>query len=123
MLIGRRSECDVLDQLIGAVNAGEGRALGIPGEAGIGKTALLEYVAEKAGNFRVERASGVEWEMDLAFAGLHQLCAPMLGCLDPLPDPQRTAVETAFGLSGGSPPDRFLVGLATLTLLSAVADD
>jgi DNA-binding CsgD family transcriptional regulator len=123
VLLGRRSECDVLDQLIGAVNAGEGRALVIHGEAGIGKTALLEYVAEKAGNFRVERASGVEWEMDLAFAGLHQLCAPMLGCLDRLPDPQRTAVETAFGLSGGSPPDRFLVGLATLTLLSAVADD
>jgi DNA-binding CsgD family transcriptional regulator len=123
MLLGRRSECDVLDQLIDEVRAGEGRALVIHGEAGIGKTALLEYAAEKAGNFRVERASGVEWEMDLAFAGLHQLCTQMLDRIDRLPDPQRTAVETAFGLSGGSPPDRFLVGLATLTLLSAVADE
>jgi DNA-binding CsgD family transcriptional regulator len=123
VLLGRRSECDVLDQLIDAVSAGEGRALVIHGEAGIGKTALLESAAEKAENFRVERASGVEWEMDLAFAGLHQLCTQMLDRLDRLPDPQRTAVETAFGLIGGSPPDRFLVGLATLTLLSAVADE
>jgi DNA-binding CsgD family transcriptional regulator len=123
MLIGRRSECDVLDQLIDAVSAGEGRALVIHGEAGIGKTALLEYAAEKARNFRVERASGVEWEMGLAFAGLHQLSTQMLDRLERLPGPQRTAVETAFGLSGGSPPDRFLVGLATLTLLSAVADE
>ena len=123
MLRGRSAECDMLDQLIDAVGAGEGSALVIHGEAGIGKTALLEYAAEKAENFRVERASGVEWEMDLAFAGLHQLCTQMLDRLDRLPDPQRTAVETAFGLSGGSPPDRFLVGLATLTLLSAVADE
>ena len=113
----------MLDQLIDAVGAGEGRALVIYGEAGIGKTALLEYAAEKAENFRVERASGVEWEMDLAFAGLHQLCTQTLDRLELLPDPQRTALETAFGVTGGSPPDRFLVGLATLTLLSTVADE
>jgi DNA-binding CsgD family transcriptional regulator len=123
VLLGRRNECDVVDQLIDGVSAGEGRSLVIHGEAGIGKTALLEYAAEKAASFRVERASGVEGEMDLAFAGLHQLCTQMLDRLDRLPEPQRTAVETAFGLSGGSPPDRFLVGLATLTLLSEVADE
>jgi DNA-binding CsgD family transcriptional regulator len=113
----------VLDQLIDAVCAGEGRALVVHGEAGIGKTALLEYAAEKAEECRVERASGVEWEMDLAFAGLHQLCARMVDYLDRLPEPQRRAVATAFGLGDGGPPDRFLVGLATLNLLSEVADE
>jgi alpha-D-ribose 1-methylphosphonate 5-triphosphate synthase subunit PhnL len=87
VLLGRRSECDVLDQLVVAVRAGEGRAVVIHGEAGIGKTALLDYAAEKAENFRVEHASGVEWEMDLAFAGLHQLCTQMLDRLDRLPGP------------------------------------
>jgi DNA-binding CsgD family transcriptional regulator len=91
------------------------------GEPGIGKTALLGYAAGRAAGFQVARASGVESEMELPFAGLHQLCGPMLGGLGQLPPPQRDALGTAFGLSSGAPPDRFLVGLAVLSLLSDVA--
>src|SRR5919106_3416309 len=93
------------------------------GEAGIGKTALLEYAIESASDLRILRSVGVESEMELAFAGLHQLCVPMLGRLDGLPDPQRDALQTAFGLSRGAVPDRFLVGLAMLSVLSDAAEE
>jgi DNA-binding CsgD family transcriptional regulator/tetratricopeptide (TPR) repeat protein len=93
------------------------------GEAGVGKTALLDYVAERATGFRVARAAGAEWEMELAFAGLQQLCGPMLDRLEHLPDPQGDALRLAFGLSEGPAPDRLLVGLAVLSLLSDVAEE
>jgi len=88
----------------------------VHGEAGVGKTALLEYMAGHTPGCRVERAVGVQSEMQLAFAGLHQLCAPMLGQLGALPGPQRDALRTAFGMSSGPAPDRFLIGLAALGL-------
>jgi DNA-binding CsgD family transcriptional regulator len=120
-LQGRRSECAVLDDLVEAVRTGESRALVVRGEAGVGKTALLDYLAAHATGCRVARAPGVQSEMELAFAALHQLCAPMLDRLDLLPDPQRQALGTAFGITSGPPPDRFLIGLAVLTLLSDTA--
>jgi DNA-binding CsgD family transcriptional regulator len=113
----------VLDRLVGGVLAGQSRVLVVRGEAGVGKTALLEYLAGAAAGCRVARASGVESEMELVFAGLHGLCAPMLGRLKHLPAPQRDALGTAFGVSAGPPPDRFLVGLAVLSLLADVADE
>jgi DNA-binding CsgD family transcriptional regulator len=122
-LIGRSAERDVLDRLVSAVRAGESRALVVHGEPGVGKTALLEYLAGHASGCRVVRAAGVQSEMELAFAGLHQLCGPMLERLDRLPVPQRDALATAFGLSAGPAPDRFLIGLAVLSLLSEVAED
>src|SRR6266446_8750907 len=106
-LIGRQSESALLDELVEAVRAGESRALVVRGEPGVGKTALLEYVAEQASGCLVVRAAGVQSEMELAFAGLHQLLAPMLDRLDRLPAPQRDALRTAFGVSPGSAPDRF----------------
>src|SRR3954470_21649538 len=122
-LLGRRSESKTLDRLLEAVRAGESRALVLRGAPGVGKTALLEYVVERATGCRVARAAGVQSEMELAFAGLHQLCAPMLDRLDRLPGPQRDALRTAFGMSAGAPPDRFLVGLAVLSLLADVAEE
>jgi DNA-binding CsgD family transcriptional regulator len=122
-LQGRRRECDALDRLLDAVRGGEGRALVVRGEPGVGKTALLEYLAERASGCRVARAAGVEAEMELAFAGLHQLLTPMLDRLERLADSQREALRTAFGLGSGSAPDRFLVGLATLSLLSEAAEE
>jgi DNA-binding CsgD family transcriptional regulator len=122
-LTGRRAECGVLDRLVAAVRAGESRALVVRGEPGVGKTALLEYLAGQASGCRVVRAVGVQSEMELAFAVLHQLCAPMLGRLERLPAPQRDALRTAFGLSAGPAADRFLIGLAALGLLSEVAGD
>ena len=101
---------------------GESRALVVRGEPGVGKTALLEYLAEQASGCRVVRAAGVQSEMELAFAGLHQLLGPMLDHLEHLPVPQSGALRTAFGVSPGSVPDRFLVGLAVLGLLSDVAE-
>src|SRR5688500_471706 len=121
MLRGRRSECEVLDRLLERVRAGRSGALVVRGEAGVGKTALLRYAIESASDLRIARAVGVESELELAFAGVHQLCAPMLDRLERLPGPQREAVATAFGLSGGVAPDRFLVGLAVLGLLADVA--
>ena len=109
----------MLDRLVEAVRAGESRALVVHGEPGVGKTALLEYLAGHAPGCRVARAAGVQSEMELAFAGLHQLCAPMLDRLEALPLPQRDALRTAFGMSAGPAPDRFLIGLAVLSLLSA----
>jgi DNA-binding CsgD family transcriptional regulator len=123
LLTGRSNERDVLDRLIDAVGAGESRALVLRGEPGVGKTALLEYVAEQASGFRVVRAAGVQSEMELAFAGLHQLLASMLDRLDDLPEPQSDALRTAFGLASGRAPDRFFLGLAVLSLLSDVAEE
>src|SRR5438128_882250 len=122
-LTGRRSECGVLDRLMKAVGAGESRALVLRGGPGVGKTALLEYLVEQAPGFRVVRAAGVQSEMELAFAGLHQLLASMLDRLEGLPAPQSEALRTAFGLASGRPPDRFFLGLAVLTLLSDVAEE
>ena len=122
-LRGRRSECEVLDHLIEAVRAGESRALVLRGEPGVGKTALLEYLVEQAASCRVVRAVGVQSEMELAFAGLYQLLAPMLDRLEHLPVPQRDALRTALGLGAGPAPDRFFVALAVLSLLSEVAEE
>ncbi len=93
------------------------------GEAGVGKTALLEYLVDEASGCRIVRAAGAEAEMELAYAGLQQLCAPLLDHLDALPGPQREALSTAFGLSAGDPPDRFFVGLAVLSLCAEAARD
>ena len=109
--------------MLGDLRSGRGGALVVRGEAGVGKSALLEYVAGAAAGMRVVRAVGVESEMELAFAGLHQLCAPLLGRLEDLPGPQRDALGVAFGLRAGGAPDRFLVALAVLTLLSEAAED
>jgi DNA-binding CsgD family transcriptional regulator len=122
-LLDRRGEREVLDRLVAGVLAGQSRVLVVCGEAGVGKTALLEYLAGVATGCRVARASGVESEMELAFAGLYGLGAPMMGRLKRLPGPQREALSTAFGLSAGPPPDRFVVGLAMLSLLADVAEE
>jgi DNA-binding CsgD family transcriptional regulator len=122
-LTDRLAERASLDQLAEAVRAGESRALVVRGDPGVGKTVLLDYLAGQASDAgcRVARATGVQSEMELAFAGLHQLCAPMLDRAERLPDPQRSALRTVLGLAAGPPPDRFLVGLAVLSLLSEVA--
>src|ERR1700729_1351236 len=120
-LTDRRGERGVLDQLVETVLSGESRVLLVRGEPGVGKSALLDYLAGRAAGCRVVRAVGVESEMELAFAGLHQLLASMLDRLDRLPGPQREALRTTFGLSAGPVPDRFLVGLAVLGLVSEVA--
>ena len=122
MLRGRRNERDVLNRQLQRVRAGESSVLVVRGEAGVGKTALLEYVAERASGCRIVRVAGVESEMELAFAGLHQLCAPMLDGLDGLPGPQRDALRVAFGLQDGAAPNRFLVALAILSLLAEAAE-
>ncbi|HEV2253332.1 MAG TPA: AAA family ATPase [Streptosporangiaceae bacterium] len=120
-LFGRRGECEVLRGLLTQVRDGRSAVLVVRGEAGVGKTALLDYAVQEAADLRVARAIGVESEIELAFAALHQLCGPMLDHLERLPVPQRAALGTAFGLEAGPPPDRFLVGLAVLSLLSEVA--
>ncbi|OSP38870.1 LuxR family transcriptional regulator, partial [Streptomyces sp. 13-12-16] len=123
-LIGRRDERRVLDDLLAQARAGRSGVLVVRGEAGIGKTELLNHLVDRATGCRVVRAAGVQSEMELSYAGLHQLCAPLLSHLDDLPEPQRDALGTAFGLRAGDAPDRFLVGLATLSLLaSAVGDE
>jgi DNA-binding CsgD family transcriptional regulator len=122
-LKGRRREREQLDDLVTAVRAGESRALVLRGEPGVGKSALLDYVAQRASSCRVTRAAGVQSEMELAYAGLHQLCAGLLDRLGRLPGPQRDGLRTAFGMSGAAAPDRFLVGLAALNLLCAAAED
>jgi DNA-binding CsgD family transcriptional regulator len=121
-LKGRARECALLDGLVEAIRQGESRSLVLRGEAGIGKTALLEYLIESASDLTVVRAVGVDSEMELAYASLHQLCAPLLDRLERLPAPQRQAVEIVFGLSSGTAPDRFLVGLGVLSLVSEVAE-
>jgi DNA-binding CsgD family transcriptional regulator len=122
-LLDRVRECDVLDRLVAGVRAGQSRVLVLRGEAGIGKSALLGHLLAAGEGCRIARAAGVESEMELAFAGLHALCAPMLDRVGHLPDPQRDALNTAFGLRAGPPPDRFLVGLAVLSLLADVAEE
>jgi len=122
-LTDRAGERDVLDRLLDAVRAGESQVLVIRGDPGVGKTVLLDYIAERAHGCRVVRATGVQSEMELAFAGLHQLCLSMLDYLDRIPVPQREALRTAFGIALGPAPDRFLVGLAVLSLLSEVAGE
>ena len=124
-LMDRISERDALNRLIDAVKAGRSQALVLRGDPGVGKTALLDHLGGQAAaaGCRVARAMGMQTEMELAFAGLHQLCAPMLGRAERLPPPQRDALRTALGLADGPPPDRFLVGLAVLSLLSAEAGE
>ena len=121
-LHGRRSERQALEGLLAAVRGGQSGVLVVCGEAGIGKTALLESAIGSASGFQFARAVGVESEMELAFAALQQLCAPMLDRLDRLPTPQQDALGVAFGLRAGNAPDRFLVGLAVLSLFSEVAE-
>jgi DNA-binding CsgD family transcriptional regulator len=121
MLLGRLAERATLDGLLSAVRAGHSQVLVVRGPPGVGKTALLGYVIESAAELRIARVSGVESEMELAFAALQQVCAPMLDGLDHLPDPQRDALGVAFGLWAGEAPDRFVVGLAVLSLLSEAA--
>src|ERR687898_2075521 len=121
VLLGRADERELLDRLLENVRAGQSAVLVVRGEAGVGKTALLHYCARQASGFRVARIAGVESEIELPFAGLHQLCAPMLGRLGALPQPQQVALGVALGLSSGPAPDRFLVGLAALGLLAEVA--
>jgi DNA-binding CsgD family transcriptional regulator len=122
-LYGRRRECEALDELVQQARAGRSSVLVVRGEPGVGKTALLRYVAAGAAGFRVERAAGVECEMELPFAGLHQLCASMLGPLERLPGPQSNALRLVFGLADGEAPDAFLVALAVLSLLSEAAEE
>jgi DNA-binding CsgD family transcriptional regulator len=124
-LTDRLSERGALGRLIEAVRAGESRALVVRGDPGVGKTALLDHLAGQASGAgcRVARATGVQSEMELAFAGVHQLCAPMLDHAGRIPVPQQDALRTAFGVSAGPAPDRFLVGLAVLSLLSEVAGE
>jgi DNA-binding CsgD family transcriptional regulator len=122
-LRGRDAECAAIDRLLDATRAGESGALVVRGEPGIGKTALLEYAIGAAPDLRLLRAVGVQSEIELAFAGLHQLCAPLLDRLDRLPDPQSQALRVAFGMSDGEAPNRFVVGLATLSLLADAAED
>ncbi|HET6711358.1 MAG TPA: ATP-binding protein, partial [Amycolatopsis sp.] len=121
-LVGRTSECAVLDRAIAAVRTGESRVLVVHGAPGIGKSALLAHLESSATGLRVLRAVGVESEMELAFATLHQLCVPLLDRLPGLPAPQQDALETVFGLRAGTPPERFLVGLAVLSLLSDASE-
>jgi RNA polymerase sigma factor (sigma-70 family) len=122
-LLGREREREALDRLLAGVRGGRGGVLLLHGEAGVGKTALLEYLSEAGGEFRIARTVGVEAEMELPYAAAQQLCSPFLGLLDRLPRPQHDALGVAFGLSTGPAPDRFLVGLAVLGLLAEAAEE
>src|SRR6202042_490463 len=122
-LLGRQREREALDGLIEDLRSGHGWSLVVHGEAGVGKSALLGYAVEVAADMRVVRAVGVESEMELAFAALHQLCAPLLDRLAGLPAPQRHALEITFAVSEGPAPDRFFVGLAVLGLLSEAGEE
>ncbi|MCL3819055.1 helix-turn-helix transcriptional regulator [Aeromicrobium wangtongii] len=121
-LIDRRLECRRLDEVLRGAQSGAGGALVLCGDAGVGKSALMEYVVGQAAGCRVVRAAGIAAEMELAYAGLQHLCAPILDRLDQLPDPQRDALSIAFGLSAGPVPDRLLIGLAVLSLMSHAAE-
>jgi hypothetical protein len=127
MLVGRRAEQEAVERLLHRARGGESGVLVVRGEAGIGKTALLQHVRDTAAappfGFRVETATGVEAEAEFAFAGLHQLCAPLLARAGVLPEPQQVALGVAFGTRDGAAPERFLVGLAVLSLLAEVAED
>ena len=123
MLLDRHSERRALDRLLGDVHAGESRAMVLRGDPGVGKTELLQYLVGRAAGFRVLRATGVQSEMELAFAGLHQLWARVPDSVERLPAPQRGALRTAFGVEAGHAPDPYLVGLAVLGLLAELARD
>src|SRR3954452_21548440 len=123
MLRGRQDECAVLDGLLDGARAARSGVLVVRGDAGVGKTALLEHAIRSASDVRVLRAIGVESEMELPFAALHQLCMSLLDRLERLPGPQRDVLQTTFALSTGAAPERFLVGLAVLSLLSDVAEE
>ncbi|MGC5311847.1 ATP-binding protein [Micromonospora zamorensis] len=123
VLRGRRRERETLDRLLRDVRGGHSRVLVLRGEAGAGKSALLDYLSENASAGRVTRAAGVEPESEIAYSALQQLCAPLLGHLDALPQPQRVALATAFGLSAGDPPEGLLIGLAVLGLLAEAASE
>ncbi|WP_427892374.1 AAA family ATPase [Kribbella sp. GL6] len=118
-LRGRRQEIAALVALVGEAKAGRSQVLVLTGEAGVGKSVLLEALVAGADGCRVARTAGIESEMELAYAGLHQLCLPFLESLERLPEPQRDALGTAFGLRSGPTPDRFLIGLAVLNLLAS----
>ncbi len=119
----RHTERDALDQVLASVRASQSRVLVVRGEAGVGKSALLDHLVRSASDFRIAQAAGHEYEMELTYAGLHQLCAPLLEMRDRLPGPQRDALAAAFGLSAAPAPDRFVVGLGVLGLLSAVTEE
>jgi predicted ATPase len=121
--LDRADERAALDGLLSHARDGESRVVVVRGEPGIGKTALLRYVADQASGFRVAQVASAEAEMELPFAGIHQLCTPLLDRLEALPQPQRDALNVALGLAAGEVPDRFLVGLAVLGLLSAAAEE
>jgi DNA-binding CsgD family transcriptional regulator len=121
-LLGRQREIAVLERLLKLVREGHGAVLMVDGEPGVGKTALLRYASEAAQDFRVVRTAGVEGEMELDYAALQQLCSPLLEYSDRLPDPQRDALDVAFGRSTGQPPNPLFVGLAVLGLLSEAAE-
>ena len=121
-LLGRTAETEILERLLVNARNGQSAVLVVRGEAGIGKTALLHLLSEASG-FKVARCAGVELEMELPFAGLHQLCAPMLDRLYSLAEPQRRGLSVAFGLFSGDSPDRFLVALAALSLLAEAAEE
>ena len=120
---GRSSERHALDRLLAEARGSRSGVLVVRGAAGIGKTALMRHAAEQASGFRVAQISGIEAEMELPFAALHQLCMPLLDRLEALPAPQQDALRVALGVASGAAPDRFLVGLATLTLLAEVAEE
>src|ERR687891_1100750 len=123
MLLDRLAERAALGRLLDAARSGRSGVLVMCGEAGVGKTALLKWMIESAAGFRVVRVAGVESEMELTFAFLQQVCAPVLDRLERLPGPQQDALRVAFGLSAGTAPDRFLVGVAALSLFSEVAEE
>ena len=121
-LIDRYAERGLLDSVLHDVRSGQSRVLVLHGDPGVGKSALMDYVARQAAGCRVVRAAGVECEMELAYAALHQLCIPLLDRLDHIPAPQRDALSIAFGMSTGQAPDRLVIGLAVLSLFSDVAE-
>src|ERR1700761_1624366 len=120
--LGRTRERERLDDMLAQARDGQSAVLVIRGDAGIGKTALLRHAARQASGLRVAEIDGIQAEMELPFAGLQRLCAPMLGGLEVLPQPQQTALRIAFGVASGDPPDRLLVAVAVLNLLPATAD-
>ena len=120
-LVGRMDERQRLEELLREARAGHGGAVVLRGEAGIGKSALLDDLARRAPDCCICRAVGVESEMELAYAGLQQLCGPIIDLAIELPSPRRDALEKVFGLSTGCPPDRFLVGMAVLDLVAVAA--
>src|SRR5258708_4095534 len=123
LLFGRHGECASLDGLVAGARARQSQVLVLRGEAGIGKTALLDYLETNAAGCRIARSAGAEAEMELAYAGLHQICGPFLDRLDRLPDPQRIALSTAFGLIGGDAPGRLLARPAVLGPSAALRQD